>query len=219
MQADAVHGEQVALEGCHHADAGPRPRNRLLLLALQLRNSESLRIKGDSVVIIGWLWWNASRLFASESFNSCARFFQCQPISARNIPSQIGDVWHDDENRQEAEEQNFWEVRTNHIDSFASEPLCRGIVRILNGEIQSLPADPFRSICILSQIHHAAWAVQPARMGPMHRSVRGRVFHVLSYSSLPLSESHCGPQVLEPHATPLRCVETVECWSVGPPEI
>jgi hypothetical protein len=40
-------------------------------------------------VVIGRVWWNTSRLFPSEPFNFYSRFFQCQPLSARNIPAEV----------------------------------------------------------------------------------------------------------------------------------
>src|SRR6266446_1595757 len=124
MQADAVNGEQVAFECCRPADTGPRSRGNLLVLASQVCNRESFRVKGDREVIVGRVWRNASSLFALESFNLGSRLFQSTLISAGNIPAEVKDVWHADENCQKADEQYFWDVRTNHTHSFAVEQ-CR----------------------------------------------------------------------------------------------
>jgi hypothetical protein len=120
MQANAVNSEQVALECCHPTDIGPRHRDGLPFLASQVCNREAMRVKGDGVVIVGRVWRNTSRLFPPESFNFGSRLFQTQSMASRNIPAEVKDVWHTEQNGQKADKQDFWEVRINHTHSFAA---------------------------------------------------------------------------------------------------
>jgi hypothetical protein len=121
MQANAVNSKQVALECGRAADIGPWPCHSLVLRVPQVSNCETSRIKGDRMVIVGRTWWNPSRFFTPEPFTFDSRSFQPQPMLTRSIPAKVDGIRYADENCEKADEQDFWDVRTNHARSFAAE--------------------------------------------------------------------------------------------------